>query len=131
MMGAVMTKQIQVFLGTQPRLLREMLQLALSQLLENATVTAIEMDQISSASSRHDDEYVDTWLVMSAENADDAEKHARTLLGRHPDLLIAALANDARALNVYQTKSNGEMQQNAYSDFSLVQLIEIFERAGT
>lgn len=129
-MGAVMTKQIQVFLGTQPRLLREMLQLALSQLLEDATVKAIDLDQLSQLNSSHEDASTDTWLVMSAENANAAAKQASALLGRNPDLLIAALANDARSLNVYTLESNGQLRQTAYSDFSLAQLIQIFERAG-
>lgn len=135
-MGAVMTNQIQIFLGTQPRLLREMLELALTQLLENAEVRAVDASNFTNSAGAGDsgvsggNDDVREWLIISAENSDAAEKQARTLLNRHPHLLVAAMANDARSLNVYVQQQNGDMRGSAYSDFSLAQFVDILKRAG-
>lgn len=128
-MGAVMTNQIQIFLGTQPRLLREMLQLALSQLLENAQVRTVDMSEFNTGNDDEND--VVEWLIISAENSDTAEKQARTLLNRRPNLRVAAMANDARSLNVYSQRASGDVRQSAYSDFSLAQFVDILKRAGS
>lgn len=47
-MGAKQGKRIQIFLANQPRLLREMLELALSQLLKNVEIRQIDARQVSS-----------------------------------------------------------------------------------
>lgn len=148
-----MTKQIRVFLGTEPRLLREMLLLALGQLLANAAVTEVDLErfaeQTASASATRNKQNGDAgtqdtdkdtdsaivkgkgieWLVFSAESSDSAEKQARMLFNRFPNLLLAAMGNDARSLNVYQAQPDGDVRETAYSDFSLAQLIDIFEQA--
>jgi hypothetical protein len=153
-MGANQRKQIRIFLGNQPRLLREMLELALSQLLDNAVVRSIDIRQVDlknlvPAASNNGDVGKETstqpWIVLTAQeqpahqkaqsdnkaarqNAPDPQ--AAALLAQQPNLQIAMLGDDARTLRIFTAQSGGDVKQKTYTDFSLSQLVEVFQGAA-
>lgn len=67
-MGATHNKQLHIFLGNQPRLLREMLELALSQMLEDAQIQKIDAKTLSG---------VDVSALKLTEHATDKNRAGR------------------------------------------------------
>jgi hypothetical protein len=130
-MGATQAGNIQIFLGNHSRLLREMLQLALTQFLEHAVIKEINIrdfspSQMLGEGSRN----LKQWVVLTAENEQTPEKRAQALLTQQPNLHVAMLGYDARSLQVYTTQEGGQLHHRTYTDFSLDQLIDIFKGAG-
>ena len=121
-MGAKNRTQIQVYLGTQPRLLHEMLQLALSHLLENAKVTEVDAQKSSWFQLDEDADNKTAqsqWLVISPGGEGSMDKRIEATLAQHNGLKVATLAPDARTLHVYggvqehSAKDNGAKSSSA------------------